>query len=328
MKRIIAILLAMFFTVSLCAAEVSALHINNDIVIVEDPEVLKEINELQELKRTLEFEGIGTPAQIDAIDRRLRELGVEDLSVEELNALFCSNVSPQYSVVQTNDTKWTSTRITVQFRGKSYELQVIDGSPVGSANGRLRINNAEITKTLTGTSAAISAFELLGTQYLNYVAPVLGKGIEGCLTARDILANFVSDVSSVEVIQNIAMTTQIYVAAYERHVFVKSSGASDTGNQVLCYSGNEARYCVAVDIPDDTILEGEEYPDVTQEKYYDKVTSAYYNSYQNIAATNYWDYSVNGNSTFAYSYIVTKIKTSVYGTAKNYAVPYMGPSIA
>lgn len=110
--------------------------------------------------------------------------------------------------------------------------------------------------------------------------------------------------------------------SHMKFVFVKEYGVADTGNQVLCYVGNEVAYLVTAISVVDITENGKlcTYHNISTSRN-DSSTSQYYNSYS-IPAQNYYDYKTNGNNYFTYDYHITHITMSLFGNNTRFATPY------
>lgn len=242
---------------------------------------------------------------IEAIDNRLERLGVEEITYREVLAKLEGNKNSRVALNPSTSIKWTSTRQTTVYRGKTYEIQIIRG--VGKNANELYNSYVNITKKGGGKKAA--AINVIGV-VVNKIAgelPYVGDGIGTIQTVYDIYKGIVSGLSTQTVISDISAVYTVSMSAEYLYAFVKYSGDVDAGKQILGYAGNNINFECNITIPMCGVQNGKIYPSINNIKRSGIIKSPYYNSYIDKASANFYSYK-SGNSNISVRYEVLSVK--------------------
>lgn len=322
LRKYISLFLAIVITIG-CTIRSYAMEIGtgNMEVVVEDKEKNEEIDRLFSLRCELELEYEQNAVLISEIDRQLAILGVEEMTAVELASKIGFDVMPCVSANSTSTTQWTSRRVVVTYYGKQYELQIVEGVPT-SGSSPLRRNYLNVSYEAEGIIAGTTdAIKVIGISALGAV-PVIGDTLSLGITAYDAFNAAVSGLSTSSTIDNVDGSATVSLTGHMKFVFVKTYGASDTGNQVLCYVGSEVSYLVTAVSVVDVMINNKlhTYHNISTSRE-DGSTSQYYTSYT-VPAQNYYNYKTNGNSNFIYDYHITYVTLSLFGNSVRFAAPY------
>lgn len=242
---------------------------------------------------------------IEAIDNRLERLGVEEITYREVLAKLEGNKNSRVALNPSTSIKWTSTRQTTVYRGKTYEIQIIRG---------VRKNNNELYRTYgviekKGGSKKTAAMNVIGV-VVNKIAgalPYVGDGIATAQTVYDIYKGIVSGLSTQTVISDISATYTASMSAEYLYAFVKYSGDVDAGKQILGYAGNNINFKCLVAIPMSIVQNGKINDYIKNKDCSGIIKSPYYNSYIDKASANFYSYK-SGNSNISVRYEVLSVK--------------------
>lgn len=269
----------------------------NDTEIVEDTSLYTSdnIDDLYEIRSELALDFDNNIDKINEIDKRLEELGVEELSVKEVyEKVYETNVGMSRVALNTSTTvKWTSTRQTTVFNGKTYEMQIIRGVPATASS--------ELAYTFK-----VPACDATNATVLLNISDI--GAYSGTATCDSTLKNRkYSDIfgtaTGTKTVSGQATISSDYI-----YVFVKYSGDLDAGNQIKAYVGCRAQI--------DTVFSSGTSKSVTGIMY-----SEGYNSYTSIACKNFYDYN-NGNSNFIYNYIIYSFNYKLCSKFATYKLQY------
>lgn len=239
---------------------------------------------------------------IEAIDNRLEHLGIEEISYSEVALKLNGNNknSSRVALNSSSTVKWTSTRQTTVYRGKTYELQIVRGVPA-SVNSELYATKTETVTTDTGKAAAAqNVVGIVLNKSAGYV-PKIGPVLTAVQTVYDIYKGIVSGLKGTTVVSNIKSTYFNGVTASYLYVFVKYSGDPDNGNQILAYAGTQVESEIRVIISGITINNNVVRPKSTEFKYEGSIASSFYKSYVDIASSNFYNYK-SGNKNIVTRY--------------------------
>lgn len=296
-------------------------------VIVEDEEKNRQIDQLLSERCELELEYEKNIVRINQIDKQLEFLGVEEITMDEVNQKVGQRVMPRYSVSSTSTTKWTSRRMVVVYTNKQYELQIIEGVPIAQ-NSPLRNDYTHVQYSKEGfVAGAVDAIKVVGVSALGF-APEIGTVLSVGITAYDAFNAFIDNLTTSTIIENVEGTAVVSFTSHMKYVFVKSNGSTDAGNQVLCYVGNMVDYLVTTVSVVDTMVNGVSSPTHSIEvSRQDSSTSKYYSNY-NVAAQNFYNYKMYGDSDFIDDYRIVYVTLSLFGEDSQFAVPSEFPNIS
>lgn len=249
---------------------------------------------------------------IEAIDNRLEELGVEEISYNEVvsklnNSMVNSNdeanINTGMARVALNPSttvKWTTTRQTTVFNGKTYELQIIRGVPA-TANSELWSFDAHYIKSKKSATAIAQNVIGITVSSVSGALPVVGGGLTAIQTMYDICKGVVSGMTGQTIVSDISANYSVLTGASYLYVFIKYSGDLDTGNQILGYSGNIVTYSYDVDIPNFSMNGNELHGTINSKTYSGTITAPFYNDYISKASGNFYKYN-NGDNNFLVRY--------------------------
>lgn len=253
------------------------------------------IDLLYEKRGEYSFDYENNSKVIEAIDNRLEQLGVEEVTYREVVSKLVGNENVRVALNPSTSIKWTSTRQTTVYRGKTYEIQIIRGVP--SAEGIGELYGSDTFECVNNKTTTAATQNVLGI-VLNKVSgelPVIGSGISTVQTVYDIFKGVISGMTGTTKLSNVKAQYMVDTVAQYMYVFVKYSGDVDAGNQILAYAGNQVTYQTAVTISGFK-MEGKDYvPNIKQRTYGGSIISPYYSSYVDKASYNFYTYK-GGNS--------------------------------
>lgn len=260
---------------------------------------------------------------VEAIDNRLEQLGVEEITYREaISKINCSNLNGSRVALNPSSTvKWTSTRQTTVYRGKTYELQIIRGVPSKATYGELCESSAfSAVSSKKKTTAAQNVVGIILDKIAGEL-PGVGTGVTVIETVYDIYKGIVSGMAkSTQITSNITAQYIVNNTANYIYVFVKYSGDIDNGKQILAYSGNQITYKVGVQIPSFTLEGNKVVPEIGQYKYDGMITSPYYKSYVDKASANFYSYK-SGNKNIVTRYDILSYRITTVNEMKNIYAP-------
>lgn len=252
------------------------------------------IDELYGLRGQMALNYDENSSVIEAIDGRLEELGVEDLSQSEVDVLFdnCTyangtGVQARVDINPSSTVTWSTYREVYVYRGVSYQLQYVIGVPQ-NGNSELIITDDIGSTTLYNVSTSSkTAINVTTSTYYSNPMTVTGD-ISTPVTLTEVLSQVTNSVPSF--IQQLTLQYDLTLSTTFKYVFVKYDGATDTGNQVLAYEGTSTEYSC------DVILANASF---SLTKYGVEVTgtinSTYYSDCKASAAECFRQYREEGN---------------------------------
>ena len=299
----------------------------NAVVIIEDEEKNRQIDQLLSERCELELEYEKNIVQINQIDKQLESLGVEEITMNEVNHKVGQRVMPRYSVSSTSTTKWTSRRMVVAYANRQFEFQIIEGVPIAQ-NSPLRNDYTNVQYRKAGfTAGAVDAIKVVGVAALGSL-PEIGAVLSAGITVLDAFNAFISNLTTNTIIERVEGTAVVSFTSHMKYIFVKPNGSADTGNQVLCYVGNIVDYLVTTVSVVDVMVNGVSTPThgigVSGQ---DSSKSKDYSDYS-VPARNYYNYVTNGDNNFVYDYQITYVTLSLFGQNSRFAVPSEFPNIS
>lgn len=320
-RKISSIFLATMLSIS-CTFPVFAheISVNDMHFCVKESEKNNLITQLMLERSKLEVEYSKNRSKIAEIDSQLNSLGVTEVSTFELENRMGIDVSPYYIVNPTSTTRWTSRRVVTTYRGKQYELQIIEGVPT-SADSPLRYDSSRVYYEARGVKAGIAkVLQVLSVSALGAI-PEIGSELAAGVTVYDAIKGMVSNLTTSTLIDKITGTGVVSLTTHMKFVYVKEYGQPDTGNQVLCYQGNSVTYLLSTISVVDTFENGnlKTLHDVSVSRDSSTVSERY-NDYS-VPVENFYSYKYNGNSNFTYDYTVKSIKIKMLNRTENYKVP-------
>lgn len=272
-------------------------RLKEDTVNATDTDIytLTDIDELYKIRSELALDFDNNIDKISEVDKRLEELGVEEISYKEVYEKV-NGTSIGLSRVEINSSstvKWTSTRQTIGYNGKTYEMQIIRGVPASL--------ESELYVSFPNRNCSASA----NTVLLNISNISAVNGTATCdsnLINRKYSDIFGSTTGSANV------QGSAYIIVEYLYVFVKYSGDLDTGNQIKAYMGSNVQFSANFNNGSFVTTTGNMY-------------SEGYNSYASIACKNFFDYK-NGNSNFTYNYVISNFQYQLCLYSGSCSVPY------
>lgn len=270
---------------------------------------------------------------IEAIDKRLLQLGVEEISAVEVAHLFDSNPSenqPRYTPISTPGTTWYSQRLINVYNGKEYEVQIITGQMANpqATNSPLYDYTPGIVKEYTGGLVGlINALHVAAPDIIVSAGsihdPAVGSVLSAGLTLYDIVMAFEEGLTPTSTLDNGKYSFDITLISTMKFAFIKYSGNLDTGNQILGYAGTEVKCAVNINIPrvSENLV-----PYYESVEYADTITSYGFDNYviRAIASQNFWNYKLGYTNLDQY-YLIHKIPFTLMNTIYYADVPYTHP---
>lgn len=299
----------------------------NEEEVVTDSLQGKTIDELYSIRSSLSLEFDKNKDEIEEIDKRLEQLGVEEISQSEVEEKLgiATNNKARISVSSNSNVKWTSARENYVYRGKSYELQVVRGVPTDGTSSLKR--TAGTDKVFSASSRFCASAKNISRVIVNSVAgkiPVIGGTLSTLQTFYDVFKNTISGLTSTTMIEPVECTYIInYVTSY-KFVFVKYSGDADAGNQILGYVGNDIDYTGQISIGNPVCVNGVWVSGIQNGVVKGNITSPYYNGYRDVASNVFWEYK-NGNPNVYTRYETNIFTVQVLDGTLGVEVPYVFP---
>lgn len=299
-------------------------------LIVHDEENNRLIDELFALRCKLEVnfeENIDTIQQIDC---RLAELGVENVSQDELLHSIGYDALPAANLDTSDEnTQWTSRRTIVTFRGQHYEIQTFEGIPKNK-NSFLRSNKVEVRceaqRITAGTTEIVG---ILGITALGAAAiPEFAAAVTLMDIASSVTGALVENLQPTTVIDAVDGIALVSISSHMKIIFVKGYGSPDS-YQKLGYAGNYSTCTISTLIVEDSEM-GEHGSTAVHDATLNLTTtvqSAYFYDYT-IAVQNYYNYYNNPNEPYVCEYTVWNITLNLLGQERNFAVPNGIPSVS
>lgn len=275
-----------------------------ELTPIEEISNINVIDKLYEERNRLAVDFDKNAIKIREIDKELESLGVEEISYSNLMQKLSDNQLSTYSntgdvdinwnVSSTNTVKWTSTRQEVRYNSKEYELQIIRGVPKG--------NNSELAGSDLSYSTSDSGFKAGAKNVLQVVAsevlgslPNVGGAISTAQTFYDAFKGAINGMKTTTTVGSVKCAYTTSLSVEEIYVFVKYKGATDLGNQLLCYVGNSMEYYTTVSVPNGVTVDGTYHAKVNNKNYSGTIKAPYYSNYKSKASENFWDYK-QGNA--------------------------------
>ncbi len=293
-----------------------------NVIVSEDN--VERVDYLFELRGELAVDFEANEQEIKNIDQELQELGVEFISEEEVKQKLGKEDNKKNllraTVLPTKGIAWTSTRQITVYRGKEYELQIIRGVTTAADSPLHEMYTTVSTKSNSTSSIATNILQILALSVAGQ-NPQIGGEITALKTFYDVFKSTLSGLSTTSVIGGVQATYVTEITTEEIFVFIKYSGALDTGNQIMGYMGNKVYYETGIILPSIIMVNGVGKPDLKINKIRGTITSPYYDGgYIDKASNNFWEYK-NGNSMFNYIFFISRITQKMIGGSVNLVVP-------
>lgn len=186
-------------------------------------------------------------------------------------------------------------------------FQVIISSELLSTNTTVVTNSRGFTATAKNVTGIVAS-TLAG------VTPHVGGAFTVVNTFYNVYKDVISGLTGQTSVYNVKGTYVTSLSAQNIYVFVKYSGDSDFGNQILAYCGNSIKYDLTV-VTCDFIMSDEVItPTNNIKKYNGTISSPYYSSYVDKASENFYNYK-NGSSIFTnynvYSFYLNSVQDRI-----------------
>lgn len=334
MKELLSVLLIFTITFScfafrVCAADPAVSSPSPYAAIYAETDA----DALFQLRATYLLDHEDGQSAIEAIDKRLLQLGVEEISAVEVAHLFDSNPSenqPRYTPTSTPGTTWYSQRLINVYNGKEYEVQIITGQMANpqATNSPLYDYTPGIVKEYTGGLVGlINALHVAAPDIIvsagSIQDPAVGSVLSAGLTLYDIVMAFEEGLMPTSTLDNGKYSYDITLISTMKFAFIKYSGNLDTGNQILGYAGTEVKCAVKINIPrvSENLV-----PYYESVEYADTITSYGFDNYviRAIASQNFWNYKLGYTDLDQY-YLIHEIPFTLMDTIYYADVPYTHP---
>lgn len=312
----IIILLSVFLCSNMAYAEEIKENSSNEAKIYECINNECSIDALYEMRGEYSLDFENNYEVIEAIDNRLEELGVEEISYYEVvsklnNSMVNSNdeanINTAMARVALNPSttvKWTSTRQTTVYRGKTYEIQIIRGVPATGVKSELVTTNSTTVSYDKGFKAALrNAFGVIVGEVAGKI-PKVGSSISTIKTFYDLYKDVISGLTGQTTINDVETVYYTTLTSNYLYSFKKYSGDADTGNQILGYAGNSTYFeCTSV-MGKCILYTGEDVGHNIVNTYKDTIISPGYSDYIEISSNNFYNYK-NGINNITTRYNVS-----------------------
>lgn len=263
---------------------------------VVNSHTIKTIDNLYTLRHELAVNFEENQNKIAEIDARLAELGVDELSAEEI-AIKMGIVSPRVTVPTSSKDSWTSVRQVTVYNGNRYELQIIRAVPKSSSSTLLGSNLSYDKCSYGFIAGAKNVLKVAASAVIGAVSGDVGTvGI----TFYDAFKGLISGLSSASSVGAVNCSYTTSYSVEQIYVYVKYEGASDN-DQVLCYAGDAVSLATVIAIPTSVEVNGVLKPAVETNKINYKVTSEGYSIYMNYACRGFYNYNLQYNFQYLYS---------------------------
>lgn len=295
-------------------------------------------DELFEMRNRLIMEDKNNEYLIDAIDKQLENLGVEEISSEEAIRKIegrkrniweliydklgkYSPVSTMVALEKSNTVKWTSKREKYVYRGQTFEMQIIQAVPRKNVNSELWGKYSISNKNSSSSKRAIEkkVFEVIMNESVSHI-PIIGTTYDGVLTAYEAIQSVNKEVKKTAIVSDISANYTLNLITNWIYVYVKYSGSSDSGNQVLTYVGNTVMYETTVVIPTCIYDKKNSIPRNIIKNISGELEAKYYNNFSSIACEKYYFYK-NMNVDFSPYYDIRNFKMRTVEDTVNIAIP-------
>lgn len=309
------------------------------------------------MRAELELDFEANEEAITQIDKELELLGVEEITYPELSEIAEASIEPRITPTAQQYVKHLSERVVAVCNGEQYELQIITSVPTDDdsvlrpsyefrvqTEAEQLADNVRFCTTLAGGLISLYTMNINGETILNETFTKVKETVETAFSLYDIYSAYSDAVSPITKVEDADNTGLISIGIHERHVFIKSYGAVDQGNQILMCSSNRVHFDAAV-IQEEPFFVG----DVSQPNirtisfegiYYSQFYSGIDSDGDGINNTSgdrdemiryvcnlYWNYRKYGNTNFDVNHRITELLFDWAGGEKiEVSIPYNGLS--
>ncbi len=269
-KKVLTLIMSVaIISSSICTPVCAA---NNSVENKSRQQAASTIDELYDVRAKLSIHMDKNEKDIIAIDKKLEDLGVVEITEEEVmnkyaNSLYQQQeenaIMPLYSFVPTEEgVKWTTTTYIYVYRGRQFELEVIRGVAETDLPGnKLYTDSGAITKTYNKAKPTTVVAKGIVNLLLGFVPGSSGTLLSTGLTIAEMFSDYSEATMTSELHNTISSTVTIRTQCDVMLIFVKSYGGADK-DKVLMYAGNRVEYDTTVEIPLKNTPVGERYEDI------------------------------------------------------------------
>lgn len=289
MKKRMSLLLVVIFLVMILPMSVLAKSVSKNSN--------QTINSL--LDKRAELVCLGKYKQVEVVDRKLLELGANELTSQEVEQKFMNYESKSSTekksqgnesqmsacVIKPNakNVKWLSSTTNYTYKGKTYVVQTLTAQPNSKSSNLKLSGNRAISSTYNWKAGAMNAVKAVGSE-------VVGKipGANIVLSVYDTVNDFISGISKNTVVSS---TKVLYSYSHVTTVtfkYVKVKGQSDS-KQSLTYISTKGVTSIGYQYPTFNYSGSSVKPNIIQGSCTLKSTPTGYNSTLN-AVKAYRDY--------------------------------------
>lgn len=224
-------------------------------VIVHDLARNQRIDYLFYLRSQLELDFEKNMEEILRIDQELQELGVENITYEELLLKAGDVAYPMVDVPTSPSTNWMSRRVMVTYAGQHYELQIIEAVPT-STSSPLWIDKGIVSHTAAGFIAGtMNVFDAELRSAAGSI-PIVGDVITVYNAFAEIAETYDNAFSETTIVESATGVALITLKTHMKYIFVKGYGSADN-MQLLSYVGNSVYYMITSVTSKPFLIDGE-----------------------------------------------------------------------
>jgi len=305
---VLSVILTMVFankTQASAATGISSTIGNPDDEEVVSEETMDLIEELYSERRVLANDYEENRSEIEALDKKIEQLGVVTLSdgeIEEKSRLLAKTRGgtenlQRVKVSSAKDTKWTSVRQYTMYNGKEYELQIIRGVPT-SGKSTLSCKDESYSKSSSGfVAGSKNVLKLAITNAISATGVIASSAIT-FYQAYQAFISGLKPTSKIEEAVECRYTTSYTVD--DVYIYVKYRGALDK-DQVICYMGDIVGAETAVVTPTGVNIDGRYVAKVDSKTYAYTVKSEGFDSASSYACEAFYNYNRKYNYHYLYN---------------------------
>ena len=274
--------------------------------VVDEEAVIEELYDRRDklnvsaiLNQELGLDNTELVAEIDEIDVQLAQLGVEDLTSDEVMERFGNDeeIMPYVTKPSSNNVNWKLDTSHMVVNGVTYEIQTLTATAKTDYSSNLRETKEIVMQCNKNTTAgALNVLKVAANSLVNLVVSS-NAGAKLAKTAYDYAKAFISGLSSTTTISDVKASYMIASSTTAKFKYVRKQ--SDPENsQKMTYASTKCEVAVQGSFPVFTYSNGQTHPNIVN--FNDRITATPNNFESDYNAVNRF---INPEATPAFAYV-------------------------
>ena len=283
MKRIISSLLsAIMLAVSLPITAYAESGGDKETIIEELFDKRDHLNVSIMLDQELGLDTLDLETEINNINAQLKELGVEQLTSEEVQERFgsCEDIIPYIEKPESNTVNWFLDTDIQAANGVASDVQPLTATAKTNVNSNLKgTKNITLQTKKNWTAGALKVLEVAANKLISF-AISSNAGAKTAKTAYDYAKAYLSGISTTTEISDVEASYMVSYSTTVKFKFVKKRGQPESSQQ-MTFISTRCEVAVHGSFPVFTYKNGATHPNIIS--YNDRIvaTPSGYNSNEN-----------------------------------------------